>query len=353
MQDSKKTSLKELGTNLWVIRDAALKKWRKILLGLIASACLGAALSFILPATYTAELVFVLETNQSKGDLSSIASKFGFSLGSNTGGLFQEDDNMIAFMKSRTMITEALFTTVTIDNREQLLIDRFVQFNDYRKKWKKSIKHIVFHNDPLKRTRLEDSLIGEFCKEIAEKNLQIFKPDRKGDIIVATTTIADEIFAKAFTESLLEKVTASYIKTVTKRAQENVNILQHQVDSVKKLLNSALVGVATSTDANLNINPAYQRLTVPVQKNLVNVEMNKAILEELVKHFELAKITLRHETPLISIIDKPILPLEKKELTPIVGIIVGSFLFLFSYFVYLTLNLYFRGEISGNTEDKD
>jgi hypothetical protein len=44
----------------------------------------------------------------------------------------------------------------------------------------------------------------------------------------------------------------------------------------------------------------------------VDVQANTAILtEELVKQTELAKVTLRKETPLIQIMNGPILPLTK------------------------------------------
>ncbi len=49
----------------------------------------------------------------------------------------------------------------------------------------------------------------------------------------------------------------------------------------------------------------------PSAKRQVDVQANKAILTELVKQTELAKVTLRKETPLIQIIDRPILPLMK------------------------------------------
>jgi len=57
----------------------------------------------------------------------------------------------------------------------------------------------------------------------------------------------------------------------------------------------------------------------------VDVQANTAILTELVKQSELAKVTLRKETPLIQVIDKPILPLEKEFLGKAMGIVVGGF----------------------------
>jgi uncharacterized protein involved in exopolysaccharide biosynthesis len=45
-----------------------------------------------------------------------------------------------------------------------------------------------------------------------------------------------------------------------------------------------------------------------------------------VKQTELAKVTLRKETPLIQVIDRPILPLTKERFGKAKGILIGGFL---------------------------
>jgi uncharacterized protein involved in exopolysaccharide biosynthesis len=56
----------------------------------------------------------------------------------------------------------------------------------------------------------------------------------------------------------------------------------------------------------------------------VDVQANTAILTELVKQSELSKVTLRKETPLIQVIDRPILPLEKVKFGKLMGIVLGG-----------------------------
>jgi uncharacterized protein involved in exopolysaccharide biosynthesis len=55
----------------------------------------------------------------------------------------------------------------------------------------------------------------------------------------------------------------------------------------------------------------------------------------LVKQSELAKVTLRKETPLIQVIDKPILPLKKEKFGKAKGIVMGGILAGFLVVVYL------------------
>jgi len=72
------------------------------------------------------------------------------------------------------------------------------------------------------------------------------------------------------------------------------------------------------------------------------VQANTAILTELVKQTELAKVTLRKETPLIQIIDKPILPLKKEKFGRLKGIIIGGFLAGFMSVIYLIFRRLFK-----------
>ena len=49
-------------------------------------------------------------------------------------------------------------------------------------------------------------------------------------------------------------------------------------------------------------------------------------MTELVKQSEMAKVTLRKETPLIQVIDQPILPLKKEKFGKAKGIVLGGVL---------------------------
>ncbi len=81
-----------------------------------------------------------------------------------------------------------------------------------------------------------------------------------------------------------------------------------------------------STDVNPNPNPSLQTLRVPSQRRQVDVQANTAILSELVKNLEIAKMSLLQETPLIQVIDVPILPLEKEKVGKLKGLLLGGFI---------------------------
>jgi uncharacterized protein involved in exopolysaccharide biosynthesis len=69
------------------------------------------------------------------------------------------------------------------------------------------------------------------------------------------------------------------------------------------------------------------------------VEVLNTMYLEIVKNLEISKITLLNNTPIITIIDKPILPLEddsKPKTLGILGAFLGSFLSV-SFFVFRKL----------------
>lgn len=284
---------------------------------------IGLWMSIASKPTYTAKLNFVLE--DSKGGVSNlggIAALAGINLGGGGGGLFQ-GDNILELYKSRTMLTRTLLSPLKETN--ELLIERYINMKELREMWKDSaLKHISF-DGPLESFSLQqDSLIGLFIKDIRNNILSVRKPDKMLSLIEVQVISEDELFSKAFTESLVANVTDFYVNTRTQKEQENLSILQHQVDSVRTILNDAIAGVAIALDSNPNSNPARRSITVNSTQRQVDVQANQAILTELVKNLELAKITLRKESPLIQIVDSPILPLEEIRLGKVKGILIGG-----------------------------
>ncbi|MNY03534.1 hypothetical protein D3C86_1361610 [compost metagenome] len=103
-------------------------------------------------------------------------------------------------------------------------------------------------------------------------------------------------------------------------------VLQKQTDSIRAELNGAITGAASASDETFMLNPAMNVRRSPSVRRQVDVQANTAILTELVKQSELAKVTVRKETPLIQVIDRPILPLPKERFGKGKGLVMGGFL---------------------------
>ena len=83
--------------------------------------------------------------------------------------------------------------------------------------------------------------------------------------------------------------------------------------------------MAAASDNVYNLNPAFNVKRTPSTRRQVDVLANTAILTQLVAQLELSKVSLRKETPLVQLIDRPILPLEKEKLGRVKTFLLGCF----------------------------
>jgi hypothetical protein len=327
-------SFKELILSLRDLFNYLQTKWLTVLIYILIGGILGLVYSIRSRTSYLANCTFVLEEESAGGgaglsQLSGLASMVGLDLGGGGGGVFQ-GENLLELYKSRMMISKTLLSTYPIDGKDQLLVDRYIQYNHLREKqWSDDprLQQMKFvPGNTGKFSRLQDSLLTEFAIEINKKNLVVIKPDKKLNIIKVQLTAPDEQFAKGFNDRIVKNVNDFYVQTKTKKSTVNLGIIQHQTDSVRRMLNGAISGVAAATDVNPNINASRLVLKVPSQRRQVDVQANTAILTELVKNLEISKVSLRKETPLIQVIDEPVYPLPAKKNGKVFSFIVGAFL---------------------------
>jgi len=333
-------SLKDLVIKIANARGYLFSRWKTILVFALIGLAMGLISSLVKRTVYTADLTFVLEDGGDSGgrlgQYAGLASMAGIDIGSG-GGIFQ-GDNIMELYKSRKMIEQTLLSKSSIGGKKVLLIERYIKAYKLREKWdeKSYLKNIDF-SDSTRFDIRQDSIIGNIVTEINKKCLLVSKPDKKLTIIKVEVKSIDELFAKAFTESLVGNVNNFYVKTKTKKSLENIAILQHQTDSVRSVMNGSINTSASVIDATPNLNPTRQVLRASVQRSQFSAETNKAILSELVKNLELSKISLRKETPLIQVIDEPVLPLDKDKPSKAIYMVLGSLVFSIFSVVYLLL----------------
>jgi uncharacterized protein involved in exopolysaccharide biosynthesis len=341
-------SLKELIQKIqdWI---AYLKTQWKLIIGIAAlGGILGFAIASFIKPDYLATSTFVLEEEKSGGGLGSamgLASSFGLDLGGGGGGLFTSS-NIIELMKSRLVVEKTLLNPIQIAGKEISLADYYIQINELKEGWAKkpSLANIGFpiNADRTKFSLQQDSILQVISKALTKENLVIAQKDKKVSIISLTVKTESELFSKLFCEQLLKETSDFYIETKSKKARLNVDILQRQADSIRAELNSAITGVATTSDNVYNLNPALNVKRTPSIRRQVDVQANTAILTQLVAQLEMAKVGLRKETPLIQLIDRPILPLEKEKVGRLKSLVLGGFLAGFLTVLYLVFGQLYR-----------
>lgn len=313
--------------------------WRILAGWVVVGFILGGLISIIKKPVYVAESTFVLEDADGGGlgQMSGIASLVGVNLGSLGGsnGLFQED-NIIELYRSENMIGKTLLSSF---DDKQLLINRYVEFHELDKKWKKEVdlNLLDFRKDRDDFSITQDSVMREISRLIRENHLAVSKLDRKLSIIQVNISSKDEKFAKVFNESLVENVNRFYFETKTKKTSENLTILQMQADSVRRVLDLSLEELAIISDRTPNSNPLMQSGNIAARKKQIDVQSSSAVYAEIVKNLEIAKVNQRNNSPLIQIIDGPRYPLKRFEIKLSHAVVFGSIftLFIGLFFLYI------------------
>jgi hypothetical protein len=309
-----------------------LSQWKIIVFAGVLGSAIGLYYSTSKMPIYTATLSFALEGENSggMGGALGLASTFGIDIGSGgSGGVFS-GSNLTELFKSRSMVEQTMMQPVISGSDTISLAEMYIDVMKWRENWIQNpkLKTIQFPSLTKRKyfTREHDSIMGKIYDNISKTSLTVAQKDKKISIISIDFKSESESFAKLFTENLAKQVSNFYVDTKSKKARMNMAILQKQMDSIRVELNGAITGVAVANDNAFMLNPALNVNRTPSAKRQVDVQANTAILTELIKQVEMAKVTLRKDTPLIQIIDRPILPLPKERFGKAKGILLGGIL---------------------------
>ena len=326
-------------------------KWLIIVLFGLLGSILGYTYAYFQKPTYKAVLTFALEDDKAAGgglgSAMGLASTLGIDVGSSGGGGAFAGSNLIELMKSRLLVEKTLLNTIQINGETLTMAEYYIRNNKLREQWNNNPKlsgiQFLPNADRTKFTVLQDSILQSIFKAVTSpKALLIQQKDKKVSITTIEVTNENENFAKLFCENLIKETSNFYIETKSKKSRLNVEILQKQTDSIRGELNGAITGVAAELDNVYNLNPAFNVKSSPSKRRQVDVQANTAILTQLIAQLELAKVSLRKETPLIQMIDQPILPLEKIRTGKLTSLILGGFLAAFVTILFLAFGRMYK-----------
>ncbi|HEY0297868.1 MAG TPA: Wzz/FepE/Etk N-terminal domain-containing protein, partial [Arachidicoccus sp.] len=324
-------TLKELVTIVQDYWRYLLSKWKTIIIAGIIGIVIGLLISVFIKPQYKATLSFVVdEANQGGGGLAALASNFGLG-GVSSGQSLFSSSNIMEFLQTRTMLEEALLRPIREKSYSNTTYaELYIKENKLDNGWEEDsiLRNTYFKvgEDHITFGRAKDSILGEICTRIIEKELFVSQPDKDNSFIQIELTTTNETFSKNFPEELMDVVSEYYILSKTQKDKISVDVLQQQADSIQRNLFISMGSSANTNDQIFGLNPAMSTQRVSSVKEQAQVQMNIAILQELVKNLELAKINLLNNTPVIVIAEKPIYPLEVKKVSHTKGLIIGLIL---------------------------
>lgn len=318
-------------------------KWLIIVAFGIGGALLGLGSSFIFKSKYTATLSFALiEKSPGGGGLAALASSFGLSslMGGSQSAF--SGDNLLEIIKSRNAIEKTLLTPLDFKGRKTNLMDVYIELNSMKSRWswkgKKELQNLSYPVGQLREnfSRTQDSILYSVYKSIKEdKTLNVVRKDKRIDFVMVSYISKDEVYSKKFVETLIDQTYNFYKESKIAQNRINIKMMEHTADSIRNLYEGAIqTGAGYS---QININEALQYAAVPKIKQQANAQLYGAVYAEVLKNLETLKLDMARETPIMQIIDTPILPLEKKHIGPIMGIALGGFLGGFFIVAFLLL----------------
>jgi hypothetical protein len=309
-----------------------LYKWKLILIISLFSAGIGLVLALTSEKIYKSTLSLIVEEDgKSNSSIGNIASSIGIGGIGGQNGLFTTS-NMLEYLKTRQLFEQALLSSCENENKvKTTFAELYLKSHNWREKWSKKNPHLAkikfnYSEDRLSFSLQKDSVLGLIYKNLIDGQVDVSKPSDDNSVILINVKTNNEIFTKKFPEKLVEVVSDFYIKSKTEKAKKTVDILQRQVDSVRRELYSSLSQSLNSNDQIFGLNPALNSKKTTYAKNQIEVQTNNIILSELVKNLEISKMNLLNQTPLIQVIDKPLFPLDFDKLTLLKGVILGGFL---------------------------
>lgn len=331
MGSQKEITLRDLVLHVQHGLRFLLKKWRWIVLCGILGLALGVVYALTKAPQYVARITFVTDTREgSTGGISpyaGLAAQLGINmLGNDFNGALFSGKNIYDLMKTRRMLENTLLTKVEVDSGESLLIDQYITMKRLKREWRghTHLERLTFNLDTSRYSKYHNSIIAHICKSIVRENISFGKDnDRNNESSLLNVEFSseDEEFSYLFLINLVDNVAKYFVDTKTKRARANLTVLQNQLDSVQRQLYGAMTNVASFQDQNQNL--IRQGPKIDQQKNSLKLTVNSSIYQELVSAVETAKMNLQKETPLFEIVDKPILPLEKRRPNPLIWAIAG------------------------------
>lgn len=272
---------------------------------------------------YVATISFIVE-DKTQGfnvnSMSGIASQFGFDLGGNSTSSFSQQ-NVIELLKSRKIIESTLNQYSIISDVNSKFLDHYIEINSL-------IKDSSLLN--VNETYI-DSITSVVWKQILKGKLSLTYQNDDASILNLSYVSLNPEFAKKFSEGLIHQMSDMYSKYQTEKTRLSLNNLQNRSDSVFYELQQSERNLARVKDRNMRVITSSGRLDEI--KFMREVQVLNAMYLELIKNLEIVKMNLLEDTPIIQIVDYPILPLESEKRPTIFWMIIfGSTGFLVSFF---------------------
>tara|TARA_B100000700_G_C14875586_1_gene775506 strand:- start:57 stop:1088 length:1032 start_codon:yes stop_codon:yes gene_type:complete len=337
---NKELSIKDIIVIVSDYKNELKKRSLLIILITVIFSLIGVAVSEFKDRKYEAILSFIVEDQSgsvSQPYLTGVAEMVGFDLGSSQSSSFSQQ-NIIELLKSRNIIEKTLNNNSDIGGRLDLLLNHYIRINN-----------LIDDSSSIDfSTNYIDSITNIVWLNIINQDMHILYQNDEANILNLSFKSLNDEFAKSFTEIIISEISEMYSIYQTEKTRISLNNLEIRSDSIFKELKSSERRLARTKDKNTRVITSSGRLS-EIQY-MREVQVLNSMYIELRKNIELTNMNLLHETPLIQVIDIPVLPLNVTNKSMLFWIIVSSSLGLFIIIFVIVLRKLVRDSLSEQQE---
>ncbi len=147
--------------------------------------------------------------------------------------------------------------------------------------------------------------------KIIKENIASLREDKQLDYFKITIVHPNETFAYEFCTLLGAYAIELHNQMFMAKVHANQQLLQSKSDSIRRSLYASMYQVAQRTD--LQINALREIVKTGVAKKEIEANINISLYKDLKKQLELAQLNTQLSEPVIKIIERPWLPLQKEQ----------------------------------------
>ena len=328
-------SFKDIVMKLVSFKNLIVRNWK----ALIAAVIIGTGGGFVFekitkkPAIYVAKIVFNMENGGSEesAGISGLASALGFNPGgSASAGLFV-GDNFVELLKTKTLYNRAVLSKVKVNGKEEIFGNYYLRKSGILEDDLEDdleIQKFKFLHDQYKDATIKERANVRLVQNFLMPFTVVANDSKKATFLSLSVTSKNDTLSYIWANLYLKVVTDFYKETKTQKSRELFVLVQNRVDSLKRTLYSTQNAAARFADQNQQI--IVQEGLVQQQRMQTNSSQTQAMYFEAVKNLDNIKFSMAKETPLLTRIEDPELPISAEpdpaKKVIIIGALVGLFL---------------------------
>lgn len=290
---------------------------------LITSLCffiIGIGVALLSPIKYTSSTTFITQNQDNKAStFSGVASLVGINLGnSNFGG---EVSTILYPQILESLKFKRLLLAEIIDNKKNLSLKKFI--TDY---------YEIEVDNEIIESNLIISDEEEICFEIINDILEINVNVQEGFTVISAT-MPNPIYSAIVSEKAKDILQKIVIENKIESAKQNLIFSEKQLAEKRLLFDEIQAKLAMFSDSNIN---SINSFVINEKSKLqAEFEIINAVVTELSKQVEQAKLQVNKDTPVFLTIKEAISPNKRSSPQRKQIVIIYSFIGFFLSILYI------------------